>query len=130
MGERRPDGSGDEDLSETQFTKLDWRPGKRRRTQPRVRCYAGQKEAPTDLLTATKLVGLDTDRAARCTAMARSTGKTCRRVALKDAGFCLRHGGAKFAMKLRPYMPTEAGQRALAMRALGESRPDRRKRPK
>ena len=28
-------------LSETQFTKADWRPGKRRRTQPRVRDYAG-----------------------------------------------------------------------------------------
>jgi hypothetical protein len=32
-------------MSESQFSRLDWRAGKRRRTQPRVRDYGGQKEA-------------------------------------------------------------------------------------
>jgi hypothetical protein len=118
------------DMSETQFSRLDWRPGKRRRTQPRVHCYCGQKEAPIGLIIARRLVGLHTLTAARCTAIARSTGRTCRRVALKDTGLCLSHSGALIARKLRPYVATAAGQRALAMRALGESRPDRQKRPK
>jgi hypothetical protein len=63
-------------MSDTQFTKLDWRPGKRRRTQPRVQAYGGKDRAGR-FLVAAKFVGLHTDRAARCTATARSTGPKC-----------------------------------------------------
>ena len=121
-------------LSETQFTKLDWRPGKRRKTQPRLKCYGGQKEAPVGLIAAAKLVGLHTMRAARCTTIARSTGQRCRHVAMKNVNLCLVHSGALLVRKLRPYVPTKHGQRIMALRALGggppgpaETRPDRPK---
>jgi hypothetical protein len=113
-------------VSETQFTKLDWRPGKRRRTQPRVRNYPGQKEAPIGLLAAAKLVGLHTNRAARCTAIALSTGRKCRRVAVTGANVCMVHGGALALKRNRPYVRTMHGMRIQAERALGGDRPDRR----
>ena len=116
------------DMWETHFSKLDWRLGKRRRTQPRVKCYGGQKEAPIALIAIAKLVGLHTDRAARCTATAHSTGRKCRRVALKDTGLCLGHGGALIARKLRPYVATAHGQRIMAERALGDLSSDRQRR--
>ena len=114
-------------MSETHFDRSDWRPGKRRRTQPRINCYAGQKTAPAGLIAARKFVGLHTDRAARCTAIARSTGRKCRHVAMKGAGLCLIHGGALIARKLRPYVATAHGQRIMAERALGDFSSDRRK---
>jgi hypothetical protein len=113
-------------VSETQFTRLDWRPGKRRRTKPRVRDYPGQKEAPIGLLAAAKLVGLHTNRAARCTATARSTARTCRRVAVSGANVCMVHGGALVLMRNRPYVRTMHGLRIQAERALGGDRSDRR----
>ena len=61
-------------MSETQFTKADWRPGKRRRTQPRQRCHGGRKEAPPGLLAAARRVGLHTLTAKRCTATALLNG--------------------------------------------------------
>jgi hypothetical protein len=114
-------------MSETQFSRADWRPGKRRRTQPRQRRFGGQKEAPAGLVAARKFVGLDTLAAKRCTAMARSTGRVCRRVALKGTGLCLCHGGALVAQKLRPYVATAHGQRIMAERAVGDTSSDRRK---
>jgi hypothetical protein len=114
-------------LSESQFTKLDWRPGKRRRTQARVRDYPGQKIAPVAFLAAAKLVGLHTDRAARCTATALSTGRKCRRVAVTGANVCMVHGGALALKRNRPYVATGHGQRIMAERALGGERPDRRR---
>jgi hypothetical protein len=118
---------GVEPVSKTQFTKADWRPGKRRRTQPRVRDYPGQKIAPVAFLAAAKFVGLHTDRAARCTATARSTGRKCRRVAVKGSNVCMVHGGALFLKQHRPYVATGHGQRIIAERALGGDRPDRRR---
>jgi hypothetical protein len=113
-------------MSETQFSRADWRPGKRRRTQPRVRDYPGQKTAPIALIAAAKLVGLHTNRAARCTATARSTGRTCRRVAVTGADVCMVHGGALALKRNRPCAATGHGQRIMAERALGGDRPDRR----
>jgi hypothetical protein len=106
-------------MSETQFTRLDWRPGKRRRTQPRVRDYGGQKEAPLGLIAARKLVGLHTNRAARCTATARSTGRKCRRVAVTGANVCMVHGGALALKRNRRYVATGHGQRIKAELAVG-----------
>jgi hypothetical protein len=113
-------------MSETQFSRLDWRPGKRRRTQPRVRGYGGQKEAPLWLLAARRLVGLHTNAARRCTATANSTGRTCRRFAVTGASVCMVHGGALALKRNRPYVATGHGQRIMAERALGGDRPDRR----
>jgi hypothetical protein len=105
-------------MSETQFTKLDWRPGKRRRTQPRVRDYPGQKVAPVGLIAARKFVGFDTPTAKRCTATARSTGRKCRRVAVTGANVCMVHGGALALKRNRPYVATARGQRIAAERAM------------
>ena len=93
-------------MSETQFTKLDWRPGNRRRTQPRVRCYAGRKEAPPGLLAAGRHAGLHTPTAKRCSRIAASTGRPCRHVAMKGSNLCLSHGGAAAAKRIRPYVST------------------------
>jgi hypothetical protein len=114
-------------MSETQFSKADWRPGKRNRTRPRVHDFAGQKTAPVNFLAAAKLVGLHTNTAKRCTAIARSTGRKCRHVAMKDTGLCLIHGGALIARKLRPYTATAHGRRIMAERAFGDLSSDRRK---
>ena len=111
-------------MSETQFSRLDWRPGKRRRTQPRVRDYGGQKEAPIWLLAAGRLAGLHTNRAARCTATARSTGRKCRRVAVTGTSVCMVHGGALFLKQHRPYVATMHGQRIVAERAVGDTSSD------
>jgi hypothetical protein len=91
-------------LSETQFTKIDWRPGKRRRTQPRVQHYAGQKEANPGFIAAGWLFGLHTPTAKRCTATARSTGRKCRRVAVTGSNVCMVHGGALALKRNRPYV--------------------------
>jgi hypothetical protein len=114
-------------MSETQFDRASWRPGKRRRTQPRQRDFGGQKQAPVAFLAKAKFCGLNTNAAARCTATARSTGLTCRRVALKGTGLCQLHGGALHVRKLRPYTATRHGQRIMAERALGVFSSDRRR---
>jgi hypothetical protein len=113
-------------MSETQFTKLDWRPGKRRRTVPRQRAYGGQKAASPGLLAMAKRFGLQSNAAKRCTATARSTGRTCRRVAVTGANVCMVHGGALALKRNRPYVRTMHGLRIQAERALGGDRPDRR----
>ena len=106
-------------LSETQFSRADWRPGRRRKTVPRVRDYGGQKQAPIAFLVAGKFAGLHTNRAKRCTGIALSTGRTCRRVAMKGTDFCLLHGGALAAKRIRPYVWTGHGQRIKAEIAFG-----------
>ena len=106
-------------MSETQFSRADWRPGGRRKTVPRVRDYGGQKQAPIAFLVAGKFAGLHTNRAKRCTGIALSTGRTCRRVAMKGTDFCLLHGGALAAKRIRPYVWTGHGQRIKAEIAFG-----------
>jgi hypothetical protein len=109
-------------MSETQFTKLDWRPGKRRRTQPRVRCYGGQKEAPAGLIAARKFVGLGTPAARRCKRIAASTGKPCRHPAMRGSDYCLSHGGAAAASRQRPYVSTLPALRAKAKKVLEKAK--------
>jgi hypothetical protein len=114
-------------LSETHFDRSDWRPGARRKTTPRIHCYAGQKVAPLQLLTAGRLAGLHTNTAKRCKALANSTGRVCKRVAVTGADVCMVHGGALALKRNRPYAATGHGQRIMTERALGGDRPDRRK---
>jgi hypothetical protein len=105
-------------MSESQLTRLDWRPGKRRRTQPRVRNYPGQKEAPPLFLAAGRLVGLHTNVAKRCSRIAASTGKPCRHVAMKGSNLCLWHGGAAAAKRIRPYVSTLPALKAKVRKML------------
>ena len=95
---------------------------------PRQRCYGGQKEAPPAFLAAAKFAGLHTDRAKRCTGIALSTGRTCRRVAMGGTDFCLLHGGALAAKRIRPYVPTGHGQRIKVEIALGGDPKERKER--
>jgi hypothetical protein len=105
-------------MSEDFFSRADWRPGKRRRTHPRVHAYGGQKTAPVNLLAMAKLVGLHTNRAKRCTRIAISTGKPCRHVAMKGSNLCLSHGGAGAAKKRRAYVSTLPALKAKARNEL------------
>ena len=105
-------------MSETHFSRLDWRPGARRRTQPRVKCYGGQKTAPIGLVAARKFVGLNTNAAKKCMRIAASTGKPCRHPAMKGSNYCLSHGGAAAAKRIRTYVPTQQAQQAKLRRAL------------
>jgi len=110
-------------MSETQFSKADWRPSKKRATYGRVRAWGGQKQAPLAFLAAAKLAGLNTNRAMRCSRIAVSTGRPCRRVAMKGTTLCLSHGGAGVARTFRTYVPTTSALHARTERALGLRRP-------
>jgi hypothetical protein len=105
-------------LSETHFDRLEWRAGARRRTQPRVHDYGGQKVAPVGLVAARKFVGLNTNAARKCKRIAVSTGKPCRHPAMRGSNLCLSHGGAARAKQIRPYVPTQQAQQAKLRRAL------------
>jgi hypothetical protein len=107
-------------MSETHFDRSDWRPGKRRKTQPRVRCYGGQKQAPAGLVAARKFAGLDTSAARKCKRIAISTGKPCRHPAMRGSDYCLSHGGAARAKQIRPYIRTRPGLEAELRRALAQ----------
>jgi hypothetical protein len=105
-------------MSETHFSRCEWRAGARRKTQPRVHDYAGQKIAPAAFLAAAKFVGLNTNAAKKCSRIAVSTGKPCRHPAMKGSDYCLSHGGAARAKQIRPYARTLPGQQAELRRAL------------
>jgi hypothetical protein len=75
--------------------------------------------APVNFVVAGKFAGLHTNRARRCTGIALSTGRKCRRVATRESDFCPLHGGALAAKRIRPYVPTGHGQRIKAEIALG-----------
>ena len=104
--------------SETHYNRLEWRPGKRRRTTPRVHDYGGQKVAPVGLVAARKFVGLNTNAARKCVRIAVSTRKPCRHPAMRGSDYCLSHGGAAAAKRIRPYVRTQPGQQAELRRAL------------
>jgi len=82
-------------MSDERFTRDDWRPGKRRRSYPRVRDWGGRKSAPAAFLAMAPFVGLASDKAARC--------RHCKRVAMRGLPVCRFHGGARWAAQRRPY---------------------------
>ena len=94
------------DMSDTQFSALDWRPSVKRATYPRQRAYGGQKRAPAAFLAAAKLYGLASAR--KC--------DHCGRVAMRETTVCRFHGGGKIASQSRPYVK---GQKELARIAAG-----------
>jgi hypothetical protein len=103
------------------FTRATWRRGKRRATYPRTKPYGGRTTAPPALLAVARLNGFGgpLDNRPRCAAVARSTGRACKHVAMNFSTYCFSHGGSRRAARHRPYVPGELAQRAIAERALG-----------
>lgn len=81
-------------MSDTHFTRLTWKPGKRRVTRPRKRHYGGQIEAPLALLAAARLHQFGSGAHRQCEAMSRRTGERCRAVCIADLPLCHMHRGA------------------------------------
>jgi hypothetical protein len=91
-------------MSETQFTKLDWRPSKRRATYVRERRFNGQKQAPPAFLAAGKLNGIGSGKHRICAAKRRD-GEPCHTIAMRDVPYCRLHGGAsQTSRSIRPYV--------------------------
>ena len=109
---------GGGDVSETQFDRISWRPGKRNRTRPRQRDYGGQREAPAGLVAARKFVGLGTNAAKKCKRTAVSTGKPCRHPAMRGSDYCLSHGGSAQVSRQRAYVSTLPALQAKARKAV------------
>jgi hypothetical protein len=82
-------------MSDTQFTKLDWRPSKKRASVPRKRDWGGQKRAPAAFLAMAPFVGFGKGPQARC-CVAR-----CNAFAMKGAPSCRKHGGAGIVARYR-----------------------------
>lgn len=93
-------------MDDTRFTRETWRPGKRRKTWERVKPWGGQTRAPERFLAMSKLVAIGgpLDKRARC-AGKRHDGGACRNIAMTGSTFCLRHGGARGAKRVRVYVP-------------------------
>ena len=86
-------------MSDTQFTRADWRPSAKRASYVRVKPWGGQKQAPAALLAHSGSVsGFGSGKHRRC--------DHCRRWALKGLGVCRWHGGSTLASKTRPYVRT------------------------
>jgi hypothetical protein len=109
-------------MTETHFSRHEWRPGKRRRTVPRVKPYAGQKVAPPAFLAAARLNGFGVGKRRQCIAPARSTGRRCTHAAMNGSNRCHQHGGGMDIVnrRARDFISGFYGQRAKARRALVE----------
>jgi hypothetical protein len=84
-------------MSETQFTRLDWRPSRKRASRPRSLPWGGQKQAPAAFLAAARASGFGTPgNDTRCA--------HCRRFAMRESGLCRFHNGPRLAMAARPYV--------------------------
>jgi len=88
-----------------QFTRADWRKGKRRATYERVKPWGGAKQANAAFLEAVKLhaIGAPLDNRPRCAGIRRN-GQACRSIACNGSVYCLRHGGAQGAKRFRAYV--------------------------
>jgi hypothetical protein len=91
-------------MSETHFTALDWKPGKRRRTYVRQMRSGGQKKAPPAFVAAGKLSGIGSGKHRICGARRRD-GEPCTSIAMNGCDTCRIHGGAsQTARTIRPYV--------------------------
>jgi hypothetical protein len=91
-------------MSETHFTALDWKPGKRRRSYVRKQQAGGQKHAPPAFTAAGKLSGIGSGKHRICAAKRRD-GEPCHTIAMNGCLTCRLHGGAAHtAQVLRPYV--------------------------
>jgi len=92
-------------MSETQFSALDWKPGKRRRTYVRKLRSGGQKQAPPAFLAMSgSVAGIGSGKHRICGALRRD-GEPCRSIAMNGCDTCRLHGGASYtARHVRPYV--------------------------
>jgi len=92
-------------MSENQFSALDWRPGKRRRSYVRKRRAGGQKQAPAAFLAMSgSVAGIGSGKHRICSAKRRD-GEPCRDIAMRGCDHCRAHGGAsQTARSIRPYV--------------------------
>jgi hypothetical protein len=91
-------------MSETHFSALDWKPGKRRRSYVRKMRSGGQKQAPPAFLAAAAVSGIGSGKHRICGARKRN-GEPCRDIAMKGCDHCRQHGGASYtARHVRPYV--------------------------
>ena len=95
--------------SETRFTRATWRRGAKRATYERVKPYGGAKHANEAFLASVPLhaIGAPLDLRQRC-AGKRRDGGACGCLAMRGSAFCLRHGGAQGARRVRAYVPWRA----------------------
>lgn len=92
-------------MSETHFSALDWRPGKRRRSYVRKMRSGGQKQAPPAFLAMSgSVAGIGSGKHRICGAPTRA-GAPCRDIAMRGCDHCRQHGGASQTSRLiRPYV--------------------------
>jgi hypothetical protein len=92
-------------MSETHFSALDWRPGKRRRSYVRKLRSNGQKQAPPAFLAMSgSVAGIGSGKHRICSARRRD-GEPCRSIAMNGCETCRLHGGAsQTARTIRPYV--------------------------
>jgi hypothetical protein len=84
--------------SETQFTREDWRPSRKRATRPRKHAWGGQKRAPLAFLAAGALHGFGKGTQKRCKV------DGCKRFAFKHCGLCRFHLGSRYEARQRPFV--------------------------
>jgi hypothetical protein len=92
-------------MSETHFSALDWKPGKRRRSYVRKMRSGGQKQAPPAFLAMSgSVAGIGSGKHRTCGARRRDGG-ICRTIAMNGCDHCRLHGGAMQTAKfVRPYV--------------------------
>ena len=105
-------------MSETHFSRADWRPGKRGKRRLRKNNYGGCKIAPPAFLAAAKESAILPGRTNRriCTAMKRD-GTPCGMLALRDVNVCGAHGGWSVWAKRGVLKKSGKGQAIRAERA-------------
>jgi|SRR5262252_407002 len=96
------------------FTRETWRRGKRRATHPRVKPWGGHTVANEAFLAAARAhaIGGPLDKRPRCTGVRFKSGLPCRGLAMNGSTFCMRHGGAQGARRVRPYVAKWGERRA------------------
>jgi hypothetical protein len=99
-----------------QFTKLDWKQGKKNPRRPRLRAYGGQKEAPAAFLEAAKSAGFSKGLVGlkRC--------KHCGRLAMTGYHVCWVHGAATSEARKGKWVPNISAEDRLKRRAEFKSR--------
>ena len=80
------------------FTREDWRPGKGRRSYPRLHAYGGRKEAPAAFLAMSgSVAGFGSGRHRMCSVCGKLP-------AMRGIAVCRIHGGAAWAVRRRPFI--------------------------
>lgn len=91
-------------MSDERFTRADWRPGRNRKTQPRIRDWGGRKQAQPELLAwSGSVAGFGSGRHRVC------AKEGCPQPAMTGLPVCRRHGGGSWTSRRRPYISRYPG---------------------